>query len=249
MKTSYEQIKKAAEIISKAKFLTAFTGAGISVESGIPPFRGADGLWSKYNPRMIEIDFFNENPKQSWGEIKKIFYSNMKSAKPNPAHKTLADWEKTGLLKGIITQNIDNLHQEAGSKNVFEFHGTVNYLVCTKCGIRYFHTDIDLNQDIPACHKCNGLLKPDFVFYGDGINTEVYGSSLSLAQKSDVMLVIGTSGEVMPACQMPIIVKQNGGSIIEINTLPSAFTEGISDFYFENKAGKILPQISAAISL
>ena len=241
------QIERAAEAISNAKCLTAFTGAGISVESGIPPFRGAGGLWSKYDPRMIEIGFFQENPEQSWAEIKKIFYSSMKSAKPNPAHKTLAAWEQEGLLKGIITQNIDNLHQEAGSKNVFEFHGTVNYLVCTQCGERFFHTDVDLGQDMPACPKCKGLLKPDFVFYGEGINTEIYQGSMQLANKSDVMIVVGTSGEVMPACHMPVIVKQNGGTIIEINTLPSAYTDMISDFYFEMKAGEILPKLAEAV--
>ena len=128
MEAKKTQIERAAEAIKNAKFLTAFTGAGISVESGIPPFRGQGGLWNKYDPRMIEISFFQENPEQSWSEIKKIFYSSMKSAKPNPAHLTLAEWEKQGLLKGIITQNIDNLHQEAGSKTVYEFHGTVNYI-------------------------------------------------------------------------------------------------------------------------
>lgn len=243
-----DEIKKAAESIANAKFLTAFTGAGISVESGIPPFRGAGGLWNKYDPRMIEIDFFQENPEKSWAEIKKIFYSSMKSAKPNPAHITLAEWEKQGLLKGIITQNIDNLHQEAGSSNVFEFHGTVNYLVCTRCGERFFHKDVDLGQDMPSCPKCKGLLKPDFVFYGEGIPEEAFRGSLDLTQKCDVMIVVGTSGEVMPACQLPFMVRRNGGTIIEINTLPSTFTHSITDFYFEMKAGEILPLLAKAVS-
>lgn len=247
MEAKKTQIERAAEVIKNAGFLTAFTGAGISVESGIPPFRGQGGLWNKYDPRMIEISFFQENPEQSWSEIKKIFYSSMKSAKPNPAHLTLAEWEKQGLLKGIITQNIDNLHQEAGSRTVYEFHGTVNYLVCTVCGRRFFHTDVDLNQEMPSCPECRGLLKPDFVFYGEGIPREAYDNSLKLAGKSDVMIVVGTSGEVMPACHMPVMVKQNGGTIIEINTLPSTYTESISDFYFEMKAGEILPALAEAV--
>ena len=242
------KIKKAAGLIIDSKFLTAFTGAGISVESGIPPFRGTGGLWNKYDPRMIEISFFQQHPEQSWAEIKKIFYSSMKSAKPNPAHITLAEWEKQGLLKGIITQNIDNLHQEAGSRNVFEFHGTVNYLVCTRCGERFFHEDAYLGQDMPSCRKCEGLLKPDFVFYGEGIPEDAFRSSLALARKSDVMLIVGTSGEVMPACQLPFMAKQDGCKIIEINTLPSSFTDNISDIYFDMKAGEILPAIAKAVS-
>lgn len=243
-----DKINKAAADIKNSKFLTAFTGAGISVESGIPPFRGAGGLWNKYDPRMIEIDFFQQNPEQSWAEIKKIFYSSMKSAKPNPAHITLAEWEKKGILKGIITQNIDNLHQEAGSSNVFEFHGTVNYLVCTRCGERFFHENVDLGQDMPSCPKCKGLLKPDFVFYGEGIPEEAFRGSLMLARRSDVMIIVGTSGEVMPACQLPFMAKQDGCKIIEINTLPSSFTNTITDYYFNMKAGEILPELAKAVS-
>jgi len=238
-----DKIKEAAAIIKGARSLTAFTGAGISVESGIPPFRGKDGLWSKYDPKFIEIGFFTSDPKTSWAEIKKIFYSSMKSAAPNPAHKALAELERKRMLTGIITQNIDNLHQAAGSKNVLEFHGTVKYLVCTSCGKRFPLAETDLKPDLPSCPACGGLLKPDFVFYGEGINREVYRASLDLASGSDVMLVIGTSGEVMPACGLPVLVKENGGKIIEINTLPSSYTDSITDIYFEEKAGSIMPRI------
>lgn len=242
-----EQILKAAQTIKNSKFLTAFTGAGISVESGIPPFRGKDGLWSKYDPKFIEINFFRSHPKESWAEIKKIFFDSMRKAKPNPAHKALADLESCGLLKGIITQNIDNLHQEAGSKTVFEFHGTVNYLICTKCEKRVPLSETDLSPDLPSCKECGGILKPDFIFYGEGINPHVYQGSINLVRNSDVIIVAGTSGEVMPACGLPIMVKENGGKIIEINTLPSLYTDSVSDFYFENKAGEILPEIKEAV--
>lgn len=237
-------LKETAEIIKNAKFLTAFTGAGISVESGIPPFRGAGGLWERYDPSAIDIDFFYANPKESWREMKKIFFDSMGKAEPNIAHKTLAAWEKMGLLKGIITQNIDNLHQRAGSVNVKEFHGTINYLVCTGCGKRYHIDEVDLKADLPSCKACGAVLKPDFIFYGEGINPRVYQESAELAYATDVMIVVGTSGEVMPACALPLTAKRNGAKIIEINTLPSSYTAGVSDFYFEQKAGDFFKNIA-----
>jgi len=127
-------IEKAAKIIKSAKHVTAFTGAGISVESGIPPFRGDGGIWGKYDPKILDLPYFLANPLDSWIVIKEIFYEFFGKAKPNNAHKMLAEMESLGWLKAIITQNIDNLHQEAGSKNVIEFHGNSKILVCTNCG-------------------------------------------------------------------------------------------------------------------
>ncbi len=237
-------MQEIIELIKKAKCLTAFTGAGISVESGIPPFRGAGGLWEKYDPKYIEIEFFYSNPQESWAEMKKIFFNSMGVAEPNIAHKTLAKLEDLGFLKGIITQNIDNLHQKAGSKRVLEYHGTIDTLVCTKCFAHYKTKDTDLNVSLPKC-SCGGILKPDFIFYGEGINPKVYQDSLELALKTDVMFVVGTSGEVMPACSLPMIAKQqNKAVIIEVNTLPSAYTNTISDYYFEQKAGDFFSEIA-----
>ncbi|MBR4509044.1 MAG: NAD-dependent deacylase [Elusimicrobiaceae bacterium] len=240
-------MKEIIDLIKNAKCLTAFTGAGISVESGIPPFRGAGGLWEKYDPKYIEIEFFYSHPKESWAEMKKIFFNSMGVAKPNTAHKTLAKLEEMGFLKGIITQNIDNLHQKAGNKKVLEYHGTIDTLVCTKCSKKYKTKDTDLTPDLPSC-SCGGILKPDFVFYGEGINPQVYQESLALALKTDVMFVVGTSGEVMPACSLPMAAKQqNGAVIIEINTLPSAYTASLSDYYFEQKAGDFFGEIAKRI--
>lgn len=240
-------MQEIIELIKKAKGLTAFTGAGISVESGIPPFRGAGGLWEKYDPKYIEIEFFYSHPEESWAEMKKIFFNSMGIAQPNMTHKTLAKLEELGFLKGIITQNIDNLHQKAGSKKVLEYHGTIDTLLCTKCYKRYKTKETDLSAALPKC-SCGGILKPDFVFYGEGINPQVYQESLALALQTDVMLVVGTSGEVMPACSLPMIAKQqNGAVIIEVNTLPSAYTSGISDYFFEQKAGDFFGEIAKRI--
>ena len=123
----------AAKLINSAKRVTVFTGAGISVESGIPPFRGEDGLWSQYDPFILDLDYYLNKTNLSWPIIKELFYDFFGNAKPNAAHKTLADWEQSGIIKEIITQNIDSLHQQAGSKTVHEFHGTANSFICTRC--------------------------------------------------------------------------------------------------------------------
>ena len=230
-----DNIELVADLIKKSKFATAFTGAGISVESGIPPFTGSGGLWNKYDPKFIELSFFYANPKKSWEEMRKIFFNSMGLAKPNKAHKVLAKLEKLGILKAIITQNIDGLHQAAGSKEVVEFHGTINDLICVDCKTKYKTKDTDISKDIPRC-SCGGILKPDFVFYGEGINKNNYNKADVLANKTDLVIIVGTAGQVMPACYLPFISKRSGAKIIEINTLESAFTNQITDYFFPVKA-------------
>jgi NAD-dependent deacetylase len=240
-------IEKAAELIKNSKYTTAFTGAGISVESGIPPFRGPQGLWSKYNPIVLDIDYFKSNPLESWKVIKEIFYDFFGKAKPNAGHIALARLEKAGYIKNIITQNIDNLHQEAGSQTVYEFHGNSHTLVCTGCGKHYSINQIDLN-DLPVlCSGCGGLVKPDFIFFGEGIPPSAYQASIEAANSADVFLVIGTTGEIMPASQIPYLAKQNGAKIIEINTEPSNYTGTITDVFLKGKAGNLIPQLAGTI--
>ena len=228
--------KKAAEIIKNSRFPIAFTGAGISVESGIPPFRGPTGLWSKYDPKILDIDFFMSNPETSWKYIKEIFYDYMGNTQPNDAHKFLAWLENIGKLKGIITQNIDNLHQAAGSKKVIEFHGTASKLVCTSCKRKFPSNTISLDTLPPLCPECQGILKPDFVFFGEPIPHEAFEESIRMCENTDCVLVIGTTGEIMPASQLPILAKQNGAKIIEINIEPSNYTNSITDIFLNDKA-------------
>lgn len=235
-------IEIVADLIKKSKFPIAFTGAGISVESGIPPFTGAGGLWNKYDPKFIELSFFYSNPKKSWEEMRKIFFNSMGQAKPNKAHEVLAKLEKLGILKGIITQNIDGLHQAAGSKEVVEFHGTINELMCIDCKTKYKTTSVDISVDIPKCH-CGGILKPDFVFYGEGINKYNYTKAEILAEKTDLVIIVGTAGQVMPACYLPFTAQRCGAKIIEINTLESAFTHQITDYFFPVKATEFFTKI------
>ena len=241
--------RQAADLLKQSNYTTAFTGAGISVESGIPPFRGATGLWSKYDPVVLDIGYFHSNPFESWRVIKEIFYDFFGKAKPNRAHKVLALMEQKGLLKNIITQNIDNLHQEAGSREVYEFHGNSRELICTKCGKKFVMQDIDFEKLPVTCDVCGGLVKPDFIFFGEGIPQEAYRKSLEAAEKADVFLVIGTTGEIMPASQIPVIAKNNGAKIIEINIEPSNYTFQITDIFLKGKATEIMERLSLLLNI
>ena len=240
-------ISKAASLIKDAATLTAFTGAGISVESGIPPFRGPDGIWNKYDPKYLELSYFLSHPKESWKIIRELFFQNFSNAQPNKAHKVLAHLEEAGMLQAIITQNIDNLHFEAGSSNVIEFHGNSRRLVCTQCD---FVTTIqdDLWKSLPPlCPECNAVLKPDFIFFGENIPSEAFSRSFILAVKSDVMLVIGSTGEIYPAASVPEHAKQSGAKIIEINPRPTNFTQQISDIYLPGQATDMMSAIEKEI--
>lgn len=238
------KLQKAVEVIKKSKYCIAFTGAGISVESGIPPFRGENSIWSRYDPGILELDYFLRNPEKSWPVIKEIFYDFLGKAKPNAAHYVLARMESTGLLKCIVTQNIDDLHHQAGSSNIYEFHGNSQRLVCTQCNNYLAVGKADLTVLPIKCSKCDGLMKPDFVFFGEGIPEEAYRNSMAAAQKADVCIIIGSTGEVMPAAHIPFEAKRNGALIIEINPVESQFTGPITDIYLKGKAGDVLSEIA-----
>jgi NAD-dependent deacetylase len=234
------ELKKAAELLRNSKYTIVFTGAGISVESGIPPFRGEGGLWEKYDPIILDLNYFLKNPKTSWQALGELFYEPYGDAKPNEAHYVLAKLEKQGLIKAIITQNIDNLHQEAGSKNVYEFHGTLQTLVCLDCGARYLAKAINLDKIPPRCSKDNGILKPDVILFGEAIPEIAASQSVKEAMKADVILIIGTTGEVMPACMIPYQAQKNGAKIIEINPNKSNYTDSITDVFLQGKATEVM---------
>jgi len=237
-------LKESARLIKESKFTIAFTGAGISVESGIPPFRGEHGLWNKYNPEVLDLGYYLENPKKCWVYIREIFYDFFADAKPNAAHKILAKMESAGLLQSVVTQNIDNLHQEGGSKVVHEFHGNSKKLKCLKCGEVYDADIFDFQYIPPHCENDFDILKPDFIFFGEGIPHKAYTNSFADAEKAEVCLVIGSTGEVMPASYVPRTAKQSGATIIEINPEESMFTQQVTDIYLKGKAGDILTKLS-----
>ncbi|MCP4133828.1 MAG: NAD-dependent deacylase [bacterium] len=245
-----ESIIKAAKLIKESKNCIALTGAGISVESGIPDFRSAGGLWEKYNPAIYaSIETFNRSPEMVWEMIFDMV-GLITDAKPNPAHLALGELEKIGLLKAIVTQNIDNLHQEAGSKNVIEYHGNASMLECLDCEIDYKKEDFEGNLEgkvVPRCKECNEILKPSVIFFGEAIPPMAMRKSETLAEAADLVLVIGTSVLVYPAASIPIIAKQNGASVIEFNIEKTGYYGTVSDLYVDGKAGETLPQVLAEV--
>ncbi|MBW2039876.1 MAG: NAD-dependent deacylase [Deltaproteobacteria bacterium] len=235
--------KRAAEDILNSQKAIALTGAGISVESGVPDFRSAGGLWSKYDPEeYAHISAFRSNPEKVWRMLKEMIELVM-GVEPNPAHVALAELEQMGLLSSVITQNVDGLHQRAGSKEVIEFHGSNQWLVCLECGHRRETASLSLEDIPPRCPECGFILKPDVVFFGEPIPWEAQTKAFEEARTCDLVLVIGTSAVVYPAGGIPIVAKRNGAKLVEINMEPTALTGSVSDYLLQGPAGKILPKI------
>lgn len=242
-----DRIRETAHRLASARNVVALTGAGISVESGIPPFRGPGGLWEKYDPmEFAHIEAFMNNPEKVW----KIFMGDMKqvllAAKPNDAHLGMARLEELGILKTVITQNVDGLHQMAGSRDVIEFHGNFAWLQCLDCGARAETVTVDLSVVPPRC-RCSGIYRPECVFFGEMIPGEALARSQELASACDVMLVAGTSAIVQPAAFMPVIARQAGAVVIEINPEPTPLTGQTSHFLVQGKAGQVMNAITAEV--
>jgi NAD-dependent deacetylase len=236
-------IKKAAKDLAASKDVVALTGAGISVESKIPPFRGKGGLWEKIDPmEYAHIDAFKKNPTKVWNVLLKDMKEIIDKAIPNDAHKGLARLEELGILKTIITQNIDGLHQMAGNTDVIEFHGTYAWHRCMDCKNRCKSSRIDLTNIPPLC-DCGGIYRPEVVFFGEIIPPEHLWRSRQLASDCDLMLVIGTSATVQPATLIPLIAKKSGSKVIEINPEETPLTGNISDYLILGKAGEVMSSI------
>lgn len=235
---------KAAEIIKKSKHMIALTGAGVSVESGIPDFRSAGGLWDKYDPAIYaSIYSFKSMPEKVWDMIFDMIEIT-ENAKPNNAHYALAELEKMNLLKTIITQNIDNLHQEAGSRHVIEYHGNAKHLVCMSCSAGYSASEYEISEKkIPHCESCGKILKPSVIFFGENIPQHALVESQKFAEAADVVLVVGTSAVVYPAAGIPGIAKSRGAVIIEFNIEETELTDGDTDIFIQGSAGKTLPEL------
>ncbi len=244
-----QNLKEAVKRIVSVKKVSALTGAGISVASGIMPFRGKGGLWEKYDPEEVaSITRFLEHPAESWTVLKEI-QDVVEKALPNAAHFSLAKMESMGFLHSIITQNVDGLHQVAGNKVVIEFHGNTRRLVCMECRTLYPSSEIFLDSLPPFCPSCGGLLKPDAVFFGESIPPAALLQAQVDVQQCGVMLVVGTSGLVEPAAGLPFLSKRNGAFIIEINSESTVLTDSVTDIFLEGKAEEILPLLVDGLSV
>lgn len=212
-------ISEIASEFKKSKFTVALTGAGISSNAGIPTFRDDYGLWNNVDPEKFTLDYFIKNPDDWWCLAGRIFKSFL-NASPTISHHSLALLEKYGLLKTIITQNVDGLHQKAGSKNVIELHGNASKLKCTLCGEEYGiskYIETIENCKAPRCRKCGGLLKTGAVLFGEPIPRKDYLLAIYYSSRCQLMLVIGSSLQVEPAAFLPAYTVTNGGKVIFIN--------------------------------
>ncbi len=234
--------RQLAALIRESRCVVALTGAGISVESGIPSFRGAGGLWERFDPmEYAHIAAFRSNPAKVWRLLKEMD-ETIRLARPNPAHLALAELEAKGMLAGIITQNVDNLHQAAGSREVVEYHGNALRFVCLACCRPFAREDLEFDQ-APLYCPCGGLIKPDVVFFGEGIPPEAQRAANELARSCDLMLLIGTSGEVAPANYLPQVAKGRGALIAENNLEPTHLTYHLTDHFLPGPAGEVWPRI------
>ena len=240
-------IERTAAILTDASTVVALTGAGISVESGIPPFRGKGGLWEKIDPmQYAHIDAFMEDPATVWNVLIKTLKHTLDTARPNAGHVALAELERLKILSTVITQNVDGLHQLAGSRDVIEFHGSFAWQRCLACDRRIPTARVALTVIPPRC-DCGGILRPDCVFFGELIPPTALERSQEVARHCDVMLVVGTSATVEPAASMPYLARDGGAVVVEINPEATPLTPRISTLFLKGAAGTILPRLVAAV--
>jgi len=238
--------QQAAQFIAEGKHVIAVTGAGISVESGIPDFRSPGGIWDTYPPEQYATtDAFMANPDRVW-DMWFDLGALLGDASPNPGHRALADLQGLDRMDAIITQNIDNLHQEAGSRNVIEYHGNAKHMRCLDCEMVHPLNIAARTTTAPRC-SCGGLMKPNVVLFGDLIPDEAVVAADNAVCAADVVLVIGTSATVYPAAQLPLTAKSSGARILECNLEPTDFTPEITDVFLAGPAGQTLPLLVRAV--
>ncbi|MGQ0637280.1 MAG: SIR2 family NAD-dependent protein deacylase [Planctomycetaceae bacterium] len=240
-------LEQLAEWLGHASDAVAFTGAGVSTESGIPDFRSPGGVWSQNRP--VYFDEFLKSPEarfEYWRQ-KAIAHRDFVDAKPNAGHQTLAAWEERGLIRGVITQNIDGLHQQAGSRAVWELHGTAREIGCLNCGWR---TPADRlvqqfldTQTVPDCPECRGLLKHATISFGQPLDEQTLARASSLAQGSDLFLAIGSSLIVHPAAGLPQLAKEQGARLVIINREPTPL-DVIADLVIREPIGATLAAVA-----
>ena len=235
---------KVLRRLRQAKRASVLTGAGVSAESGIPTFRGAGGIWEKYDfTKLATPEGFRDDPRLVW-EWYQLRQIEMKKAKPNPAHETIAKMEAHFDEFWVLTQNIDGMHKRAGSKNIIELHGNIWRMRCPRDG-----TIIDLDSPVveipPLCH-CGSILRPDVVWFGEPLPSEAVNAASEAASKSDVMFVVGTSAVVYPAAALPVLTKNSGGLVIEINVEKTDVTS-YADFSIFGRAGELMPVLWRAM--
>jgi NAD-dependent deacetylase len=245
------EIEKAASMLRSAQHAVAFTGAGISTPSGIPDFHSKDtGLWQKFDPMEVaSIGVFQSHPEKFYGWLRPLLHE-IWAAQPNPAHTALAKLESEGILKALITQNIDNLHQRAGTKNIYEIHGSLRTMTCPHCHETFssaeFRQALATEKALPHCPKCDRILKPDIVLYGEMLPSDVWLEAEEHCQRADVILIAGSSLTVWPAAALPETGLEHGARLI-INNLTPTHLDAKADVLITVNVAEAIPEIARMI--
>jgi NAD-dependent deacetylase len=233
--------ERLEERIRTATNIVVLTGAGMSAASGVPTFRGKDGLWNKFNPQeLASVDAFMKNPKLVW-EWYNWRRDLLRNVKPNLGHYALVDVENYFPDFTIVTQNVDNLHQTAGSKSVLELHGNIMRNKCIDCSHPYENDHID-EDEIPKCLKCNGLIRPDVVWFGELLPEDVIRHAQELSAAAEIFFSVGTSSTVEPAASLPYLAKGNGAYLVEVNPEKTALSD-VAEESIQTEADVYLPHL------
>lgn len=251
---SADEISALADLIREANRIVVLTGAGISTESGIPDYRGPNGVWSTGKPPTIGDFMENEESRRTYWQRRRESYPDLLAAQPNPAHRALVDLERSGKLAGIVTQNIDGLHQRAGSQPglVIELHGSAHIIRCTNCGTAFTGEEVQQwlmdGNVFPSCPVCGGILRTATVLFGEPLPREALDRSIELTRDADLLLVVGSSLVVNPAAKLPLIAKRNGAPVAIVNRTETR-QDPLADLRLQGSAGFVLPQaIQPALS-
>ncbi len=240
-----DSLDHAVRLLQEAKKTIALTGAGVSTESGIPDFRSGGGLWSRFEPQeYATLRAFRADPEKVWEMPAELM--SITNAQPNKGHYAMAQMEERGSLVGIITQNIDSLHQRAGSRRVVEYHGSLASFSCMQCPQSYSFADVQSLAMPPRCSHCDEILKPDVVFFDEQIPPATLRETEEFVMNADLLLVAGTSCQVMPSATIPATVRAHGGKIIEINREPVLVD--MADVVLDGSFAKRLSQLMDALS-
>jgi len=243
-------IARLARLIVENQPCVALTGAGISTESGIPDFRSPTGMWAEFDPlEYATVSAFRRDPAKVWRFYAPRF-SMLTEAEPNAAHLALAELERRGLLRAVVTQNIDLLHERAGSGDVVEVHGSIRTSTCPDCEAQYSLAEvlplIEAGDGAPACPRCGGILKPDVVFFDELLPSEAIDRAYELAGEARLLLVVGSSLEVWPVAELPLVTLRAGGKVAVVNRGPTAI-DARADLKLDAAAGEVLEATVASL--
>jgi NAD-dependent deacetylase len=237
-----------AELIRANQPCVALTGAGASTESGIPDFRSASGIWAQYDPyEVASIDGFHRDPERVW-EFYALRLGVLGDAQPNPAHHALFELERTGWIDALITQNVDRLHERAGSQGVIEVHGSLRSASCLACGQGEPMEEVASRLPVPRCRVCDAILKPDVVMFGEYLPAAAIDRATELAEGAALMLVVGSSLEVWPVAGLPDATLARGGKLAIVNRDPTVY-DSRADLVVHASAGEVLRCVTSTLSL